>query len=367
MLIENSSKGYQAKKEGDTTNIEKLSMAPYTASASSRQWAAFRNPRIVRVSRALGGKDRHSKVCTIRGLRDRRIRLSIPTAILLYDLQHKLGLNQPSKVIDWLIEATKLDIDKLPPLQIPHGFPQFHHQQTILPYHNHHESSTASHNQFAPGGFYDANISTFIKDNGENHQNLLGKSRYWYLDSEHSRLKGKEAESSVMFNISQKAKWVKTGDQENQDAVAYNSSYHSEPSGLSLSQFGSHGSLFPSHIDPHQNSDSGVQFSSSNLAVPSGSQLIFCPSSGTPFLTPHAPFMANSSVENDPRQFKHVQILRSSSNNSQVMQPHPLIQSLHSLYSPLSRRHPIPFNSKLLDSDINNNRSQPTKGSDSPS
>ncbi|XP_019463107.1 PREDICTED: transcription factor TCP5-like [Lupinus angustifolius] len=356
MVIENSSKGYQAKKEGDSTNIEKLSMAPYTTSTSSKQWAAFRNPRIVRVSRALGGKDRHSKVCTIRGLRDRRIRLSIPTAIILYDLQHKLGLNQPSKVIDWLIEATKLDIDNLPPLQIPHGFPQFHHQQTILPYHNHHESSTASHNHFASGGFYDANISTFIKGNEENHQKLLGKSRYWDLDSEHSRLKGKEAESSVMFNISQK------------DAVSYNS-YHSEPSILSLSQFGSHGSLFPSHVDPHQNSDSGVQFSSSNLAVPSGSQLIFCPPSATtsPF-TPHAPFMANSSVENDPRQFKHVQILSSLSNNSQVMQPHPLIQSLHSFYSPLSRRHPImPFNSKLLDSDINKNCSRPNKGSGSPS
>ncbi|VVB13669.1 unnamed protein product [Arabis nemorensis] len=77
------------------------------------------NPRIVRVSRAFGGKDRHSKVFTVRGLRDRRIRLSAVTAIQLYDLQERLGLSQPSKVIDWLLEAAKNDVDLLPPLHFP--------------------------------------------------------------------------------------------------------------------------------------------------------------------------------------------------------------------------------------------------------
>ncbi|THU58723.1 hypothetical protein C4D60_Mb03t17430 [Musa balbisiana] len=95
---------------------------------SSRAWSALRNPRIVRVSRSFGGKDRHSKVTTIRGLRDRRIRLSVPTAIQLYDLQDKLGLNQPSKVVDWLINAAQHEIDKLPPLEMLQGdltqFPQ---------------------------------------------------------------------------------------------------------------------------------------------------------------------------------------------------------------------------------------------------
>ncbi|CAL0321718.1 unnamed protein product [Lupinus luteus] len=90
------------------------------ASASS-QWLRLKDPRIVRVSRAFGGKDRHSKVCTIRGLRDRRVRLSVPTAIYLYDLQHRLGLNQPSKVFDWLLNAAKHEIDELPPLPIPPG------------------------------------------------------------------------------------------------------------------------------------------------------------------------------------------------------------------------------------------------------
>lgn len=80
------------------------------------------NPRIVRVSRTSGGKDRHSKVCTVRGLRDRRIRLSVITAVQVYDLQDRLGLSQPSKVIDWLLEAAQNDVDLLPPLEFPHGF-----------------------------------------------------------------------------------------------------------------------------------------------------------------------------------------------------------------------------------------------------
>ncbi|XP_045812998.1 transcription factor TCP13 [Trifolium pratense] len=92
-----------------------------TASSSTSQWLKLKDPRIVRVSRAFGTKDRHSKVYTIKGLRDRRVRLSIQTAIHLYDLQDRLGLNQPSKVVDWLLNIAKDEIDELPPLQIPQG------------------------------------------------------------------------------------------------------------------------------------------------------------------------------------------------------------------------------------------------------
>ncbi|MED6220927.1 hypothetical protein PIB30_049477 [Stylosanthes scabra] len=99
------------------TSDEKAIKVP--SSSTSHQWLRLKDPRIVRVSRAFGGKDRHSKVCTIRGLRDRRVRLSVPTAIHLYDLQDRLGLNQPSKVVDWLLNAAKHEIDDLPPLPIP--------------------------------------------------------------------------------------------------------------------------------------------------------------------------------------------------------------------------------------------------------
>ncbi|KAM7510145.1 hypothetical protein LguiB_009020 [Lonicera macranthoides] len=102
-----------------TNEEEKLSNGKI--SKASNSYTRSKDPRIVCVSRAFGGKDRHSKVCTVRGLRDRRVRLSVPTAIQLYDLQDRLGLNQPSKVVDWLLDAAKNEIDELPPLRMPQG------------------------------------------------------------------------------------------------------------------------------------------------------------------------------------------------------------------------------------------------------
>ncbi|KAE8688655.1 pentatricopeptide repeat-containing family protein [Hibiscus syriacus] len=72
--------------------------------------------RIIRVSRASGGKDRHSKVWTSKGLRDRRVRLSVTTAIQFYDLQDRLGYDQPSKAIEWLIKTAADAIAELPSL-----------------------------------------------------------------------------------------------------------------------------------------------------------------------------------------------------------------------------------------------------------
>lgn len=72
--------------------------------------------RIYRVSRATGGKDRHSKVLTSKGLRDRRVRLSVSTAIQFYDLQDRLGFDQPSKAVEWLIKKASDAISELPSL-----------------------------------------------------------------------------------------------------------------------------------------------------------------------------------------------------------------------------------------------------------
>ncbi|URD87539.1 hypothetical protein MUK42_27928 [Musa troglodytarum] len=80
-------------------------------------WQQHLSSRIFRVSRASGGKDRHSKVYTAKGLRDRRIRLSVSTAIQFYDLQDRLGYDQPSKAIEWLIKAASAAINELPPLE----------------------------------------------------------------------------------------------------------------------------------------------------------------------------------------------------------------------------------------------------------
>ncbi|XP_054807611.1 transcription factor TCP5-like [Prosopis cineraria] len=358
MMIGNSRKGYQGKQEDDSStthhhqqqiisnSIEKLYSKVGSSSSSSRQWSGLRNPRIVRVSRSFGGKDRHSKVCTIRGLRDRRIRLSVPTAIQLYELQDRLGLNQPSKVIDWLIEATKQDIDKLPPLPIPLGFPQFHHQhgQTLLPDH---ESNSSSQPPSQFGAFFDANNNTSFMDAV-------------------SRLKGKELDERGGC-VWDKGKWVMKTNNE-QDGIGgsaqnlfpsgnapshsnlpmtyYNSSFHSEPSNF-LSLFGSH-AVFPNNNNNHQidPAHTSVQFPSSSSAV---SQLLFCPSASAtapPLFAPYyAPYSSVSSLETDPRvqHLNHIQLM--SSFNSH---PHPLV--LPSL-KPLIPTPP--FSSRLLDSNDN--------------
>ncbi|XP_010535245.1 PREDICTED: transcription factor TCP4 [Tarenaya hassleriana] len=63
--------------------------------------------------RSTGRKDRHSKVCTAKGPRDRRVRLSAHTAIQFYDVQDRLGFDRPSKAVDWLIKKAKTSIDEL--------------------------------------------------------------------------------------------------------------------------------------------------------------------------------------------------------------------------------------------------------------
>ncbi|KAH9606216.1 hypothetical protein KSS87_010265, partial [Heliosperma pusillum] len=87
-----------------------------------RQWGD--SSRIIRVSRASGGKDRHSKVWTAKGPRDRRVRLSVTTAIQFYDLQDRLGFDQPSKAVEWLINQASDAINDLPSLDVAGFYPE---------------------------------------------------------------------------------------------------------------------------------------------------------------------------------------------------------------------------------------------------
>lgn len=382
MIPSSRERDLQAKLE-DATNEGKFSKAP----SSSRQWSAFRNPRIVRVSRTFGGKDRHSKVCTVRGLRDRRIRLSVPTAIQLYDLQDRLGLSQPSKVIDWLLDSTKLEIDKLPPLQIPQGnLGQFHQSMLVS-----HELG-ASQSSAVP--FFDAN-PTFLKEVGshslsvakegiridnnvdEEDQTLIARPKYW--DNDSSRAKSKEV---VREPISDKTKWFRLNEEENQDGIGgYTSQIsaqnffpmtnhsslpsllnnsmpynfcHWEPSSLSLSQFGSLGVPSQSEV-PHNNVAVPLP---SPLALSSGSQLFFCPNATTPSLLPPYSSYITTQVESNPRQFNHLQLLSSS---SQHMLPNSLMPSLHSAGQQM-KSFPMSGNPRFLHSQ-NNAENHPNKGS----
>ncbi|KAK3222622.1 hypothetical protein Dsin_009647 [Dipteronia sinensis] len=60
-----------------------------------------------------GKKDRHSKIYTAQGPRDRRMRLSLQIARKFFDLQDMLGFDKASKTIEWLFSKSKAAIKEL--------------------------------------------------------------------------------------------------------------------------------------------------------------------------------------------------------------------------------------------------------------
>ncbi|KAJ6293652.1 hypothetical protein OIU76_021835 [Salix suchowensis] len=63
-------------------------------------------------------KDRHSKINTAQGPRDRRMRLSLKVARDFFDLQDKLRFDKASKTVEWLLTQARTEIKK-----ISGGFP----------------------------------------------------------------------------------------------------------------------------------------------------------------------------------------------------------------------------------------------------
>ncbi|KAJ8563166.1 hypothetical protein K7X08_031618 [Anisodus acutangulus] len=58
-------------------------------------------------------KDRHSKINTARGPRDRRMRLSIDAARKFFDLQDLLGFDKASKTVEWLLNKSDEAVEEL--------------------------------------------------------------------------------------------------------------------------------------------------------------------------------------------------------------------------------------------------------------
>ncbi|KAK4357562.1 hypothetical protein RND71_023172 [Anisodus tanguticus] len=75
---------------------------PEPASPPSKKRKLSAKPR-----RRTGKKDRHSKICTAQGVRDRRMRLSLQIARKFFDLQDMLGFDKESKTIEWLFSKSK--------------------------------------------------------------------------------------------------------------------------------------------------------------------------------------------------------------------------------------------------------------------
>ncbi|KAF6160882.1 hypothetical protein GIB67_041936 [Kingdonia uniflora] len=58
-------------------------------------------------------KDRHSKIATAQGLRDRRMRLSLEIARKFFNLQDTLGFDKASKTVEWLMVKAKTAIKEV--------------------------------------------------------------------------------------------------------------------------------------------------------------------------------------------------------------------------------------------------------------
>ncbi|XP_027349881.1 transcription factor TCP13-like [Abrus precatorius] len=282
-------------------------------SSSSAQWPRLKNPRIVRVSKAFGGKDRHSKVCTIRGLRDRRVRLSVPTAIQLYDLQDRLGLSQPSKVIDWLLNAAKNEIDELPPLP---NIPQVNNFTLGYPSAVTSNEASSSHSQ--------PNEQLF---------NINRSIQYWEGPSQNSLWKLKPKVSGEVIST-EKENWANRSVEDKQEAIEGPNAhvlpnnllsranhpsflgllntmphgYHWELSSGDVShQLGNNG--FTNQTDIHNTNI--VPFPSTLSLSTGNSQILVCPPGATqPYFPSHV-----TAMDMDPRQINHYQMLNSSSQN----------------------------------------------------
>ncbi|KAJ4841669.1 hypothetical protein Tsubulata_019417 [Turnera subulata] len=313
-LTESKEVGSPEKQEG-TTSEDKIAKA---SSSSSTPWLRLKDPRIVRVSRAFGGKDRHSKVCTIRGLRDRRVRLSVPTAIQLYDLQDRLGLNQPSKVVDWLLNAAKDEIDELPPLPIPPGSFSLNHQAMLGA-----SLGVGISQQPNKDGFKMNNNRVDWDDPG-----ALPQPNFWTSDA-FLRAKSKQ----VVRDVDEKQNWTRAngGDKEDKDHES-NEVHDAQVSSSNLLHRGGHsssqglinnampyGSFF--HLE-----NPNFQFSSqaedlhnlnaipfpSNLSLSSGSSVLLRPPTVT---QSYFPSNMAASMEIDPRQISQFQMLAPSTQN----------------------------------------------------
>ncbi|CAA7014930.1 unnamed protein product [Microthlaspi erraticum] len=77
------------------------------------QQGGFEIPEVSREIKKVVKKDRHSKIHTAQGLRDRRVRLSIGIARQFFDLQDMLGFDKASKTLEWLLKKSRKAIKEV--------------------------------------------------------------------------------------------------------------------------------------------------------------------------------------------------------------------------------------------------------------
>ncbi|ESQ48046.1 hypothetical protein EUTSA_v10021948mg, partial [Eutrema salsugineum] len=85
-----------------------------------QRFSTSQDPEMKRLKRP-SRKDRHSKIKTAKGTRDRRMRLSLEVAKELFGLQDMLGFDKASKTVEWLLTQAKPEIIKIAKSLSNHG------------------------------------------------------------------------------------------------------------------------------------------------------------------------------------------------------------------------------------------------------
>ncbi|KAI3734013.1 hypothetical protein L6452_13473 [Arctium lappa] len=97
-----------------TTTVSSLSNPMKHINATTNPNLALASKgKCIRKRRSVGKKERHSKIHTAQGLRDRRMRLSVHTARKFFDLNDLLGFDKASKTIEWLFSMSKKAIEEV--------------------------------------------------------------------------------------------------------------------------------------------------------------------------------------------------------------------------------------------------------------
>ncbi|XP_054820444.1 LOW QUALITY PROTEIN: transcription factor TB1-like [Prosopis cineraria] len=86
---------------------------PLAEAASASMEVSNKNEQIPGRNKRICKRDRHSKIKTARGLRDRRMRLSLEVAKRFFGLQDILGFDKASKTVEWLLNQCKDEIKQL--------------------------------------------------------------------------------------------------------------------------------------------------------------------------------------------------------------------------------------------------------------
>ncbi|XP_018444523.1 transcription factor TCP1-like isoform X2 [Raphanus sativus] len=89
-----------------------INYMPFSSNSAMNQ-QGLDIPEVSREIKKAVKKDRHSKIHTAQGLRDRRVRLSIGISRQFFDLQDMLGFDKASKTLDWLLKKSRRDIEEL--------------------------------------------------------------------------------------------------------------------------------------------------------------------------------------------------------------------------------------------------------------